>query len=109
MLAHRAVWLVAHGELPEVEVCHSCDNPPCCNPAHLFVGTHADNMRDSRVKGRMRGAVGERNGGNKYPLELIQRVRELGPTMSQMRISKETGISQAQISRILRGESWSSL
>lgn len=51
--AHRAMWIVVHGE-PEkgMEVCHRCDNPRCVNPNHLFLGTHKTNMTDSRQKGR---------------------------------------------------------
>jgi hypothetical protein len=52
--SHR-VALAMHTREPvpdEAVVCHTCDNPPCCNPAHLFLGTHADNARDSREKGR---------------------------------------------------------
>jgi hypothetical protein len=56
ILAHRAVWILTHGALPvELDVLHRCDNPPCCNPAHLFVGTHRDNMKDRQEKGRTRG------------------------------------------------------
>lgn len=54
--ASRAAVLLATGTLPpsELEVCHSCDNPPCINPEHLFVGTHGDNMQDAITKGRLR-------------------------------------------------------
>lgn len=53
MSAQRAAWIVAVGPIPKgMHVLHDCDNPPCCNPAHLFLGTHTDNMSDARRKKR---------------------------------------------------------
>ena len=55
MKAHRLAYQVAHGEIPKgLYVLHHCDNPPCCNPDHLFAGTPQDNVDDMRSKGRGR-------------------------------------------------------
>ncbi len=52
--AHRAVWILFHGPIPDgLFICHHCDNPPCVKPEHLFLGTPGDNMQDCIDKGRM--------------------------------------------------------
>lgn len=57
-LAHRIAYQLRHGPLDDqLMVCHSCDNPPCCNPAHLFAGTHQQNVDDKVAKGRARGRL----------------------------------------------------
>lgn len=60
--AHRAAWIIFVGDIPEgMHVLHKCDNTWCVNPSHLFLGTHADNMRDMKQKGRGRTASGDQH------------------------------------------------
>jgi hypothetical protein len=74
--AHRIAWELTNGSIPEgLEVLHSCDNPPCCNPAHLFLGTKKDNRIDCVNKNRQ--AVGERQGNSKLTASQVIEIRQL--------------------------------
>lgn len=112
MLAHRAAWLVAHGDLPSgMFVCHRCDNPACINPDHLFLGTHTDNMRDMAAKGRL--VLPPRPTGAEHPLSKFtdEQVREIAQRLVANRetyaaIAKDYGVTESAIGPINRGETY---
>lgn len=67
-LTHRVAWTIANGSIPDnFQVLHHCDNPPCVNPSHLFLGTNQDNVDDKMEKGREGRAMGDRNGSRTHP------------------------------------------
>jgi hypothetical protein len=87
--AHRVSFALHYWEPPvDLEVCHTCDRPPCCNPAHLFLGTHKENHRDSALKGRRRPL--SRTGAIPFDeqLRIAERMKG-GATDSDL--AKETG------------------
>lgn len=111
--AHRASWLIANGALPPkgFGVLHRCDNPGCVNPAHLFLGTHADNMHDMFAKGRRTaktGTVGEKNFSAKITEKDVLEIRALYAKggITQEALGKKFGLSQYPISRIVRRVGW---
>jgi hypothetical protein len=77
--AHREAFEIAYGNpVPrELMVCHLCDNPPCCNPAHLFVGSATDNNRDRMNKGRNGDTRGERHPAAKVSASDVLEMRRM--------------------------------
>lgn len=95
-------------EVPNgILVCHSCDNPPCVNPKHLFLGTYFDNMQDKIRKGRDRysPAIGERNGKHKLSDKEILDIRsKYANGASCIELAKAYGIHRVHITRIVFGK-----
>jgi len=109
--AHRVSWEIANGSILEgLCVLHRCDNPPCVNPAHLFLGTKKDNTRDMIVKGRGRQPVlsGEKHPSAKLTGTMVQEIRSLHAAghASQAALAFRFGVSQAHVSKILCGANW---
>jgi hypothetical protein len=107
--AHRLAWIATHGPVPVgLSVCHRCDHPLCCNPAHLRTGTHQDNMADMVAKGRAsrHGAPpGERNWQAKLTEADVRAIRAAEGT--QRAIAKRFGVSRETVRQVLRGKIWS--
>lgn len=109
--AHRASWTYANGAIPVgMEVCHACDNPPCIRPDHLFLGTHLENMLDSKSKGRM-GAINPARGPDNPKTVLtadqvreIRRLRASGVTAQS--IADGLGVSRPAVSAAANRRTW---
>lgn len=112
--AHRWSWERANGcSVPDgMDVCHKCDNPPCVNPAHLFVGTRAVNLRDMAVKGRAsRHGRGGVRGSTHHNARLTEAdipvIRErLASGESRESIGRAYGVTRGAIRGIATGATW---
>lgn len=107
MYAHRASYTAFNGEIPDgMEVCHKCDTPACVNPAHLFLGTHLDNMRDSARKGRARGNPkrGHQHHNSIFSPEVLAHIR--GSKESARKLAIRLGCCRETINRARRGDTY---
>jgi len=109
-LAHRYSYELHNGPIPPgMSILHKCDNPKCVNPAHLFLGTHADNMQDVYQKGRksLKGfGAGEGNSHSTLTDDDIRKIRSLFPIHSTREIAEIFGVTQEHISRIVARAVW---
>lgn len=107
--SHRAAYECAHGEdtAKGFVVRHSCDNPPCCNPRHLLLGTNLDNCLDAWERGLMRPAQGERHGKAKLSEAQVLELRELhhnGAKISSL--AREFCVRHGTVWAAIFGKSW---
>ena len=103
-LAHRLAWLFTFGVEPDGFALHRCDTPACVNPAHLFLGTQADNLAEMRRKGRERHARGEEAGKAKLTRQQVLAIRR--STLSQRALGALYGVSNTSIRSIQLRRSW---
>lgn len=105
--AHRFSYLAFHGKIDPLKVvCHKCDNPPCVNPHHLFLGTREDNLKDCIAKGRAKYSHGESHRLAKLTSKDVLVIRELLSKRSQLAIAKKFGVSDKSISNIKKNRTW---
>lgn len=116
--AHRFSYALAYGPIPEgMKVLHRCDNPPCCNPAHLFLGTMADNTQDMMKKGRHRKMpMGKDNWRHHRPgktklqesdIPIIRSAYEQGIRIVDL--ARQFHVSETTISHVIKRKSWTYL
>lgn len=104
--AHRLAWELEYAftDVDELCVLHSCDNPPCCEPDHLFLGTRVDNNRDMTDKGRRGGTRGEANMHAKVTEADVRAIR--GSDESNRTLSNRFHVEMKQIQRIRNLHAW---
>ncbi len=110
--AHRLAYQIAFGEIPDgLLVCHHCDNPPCVNPKHLFLGTARDNAHDALSKGRY--CNGERIVQSKLKTEDVLAIRKAYVANPRRKsesggtaLAKKFGISTSNVSDIIHRKIW---
>lgn len=102
--AHRRAWEISRDrKIPKgMCVCHWCDNPPCVNPAHLFLGTNADNMADRNAKDRQ--AKGERIAKAKLTEKAVRFIRR--SVADAKALSERFEVHVTQIYRVRAGDTW---
>jgi hypothetical protein len=104
-IAHRAAWMLFRGEIPpDLLVCHTCDVRACVNPEHLFLGTHTDNARDRKEKGR--SMLGEKIHSARLSEQQVRRIKEMlaEGRMYMSELARAFGVTPSTISSIARGD-----
>jgi hypothetical protein len=116
LLAHRAMWAHVNGPVPDGQfVLHKCDNPKCCNPSHLFLGTQSDNAKDmwSKKRGNPGSTIGRKLGpapSRKLSREQANQVVAMYKSgLTQKQIGATFSVTDVTISNVLRGLTYTEL
>jgi len=104
-ISHRVAYKISKGDIPgSTQVLHSCDNRICCNPVHLWTGTHDDNMKDMFSKGRQGKGYSFRKQLNSEKAENLR--ADFGSGISKRALAKKYSITPRHVRAILRGIYW---
>jgi hypothetical protein len=111
VLTHRLAYELKHGPIPEgLDVCHTCDNPACCNTDHHYLDTHAGNMADMMAKGRGNQPKGEAHGKAKLTEADVAEIRRrLAAGEVPRVIAADFNVDASTVCKIKTGKSWSHL
>jgi DNA-binding CsgD family transcriptional regulator len=106
--AHRVAFWLTHERWPEPCCLHTCDNPLCINPAHLWEGTHHDNMRDKARKGRTPDHAGEKNPRARLTERDAEVIRLLCGRigLTQREVARRYGVSQSAVWAAVNEKTW---
>lgn len=106
LLAHRKVYEDIHGVrlTPDQCVCHSCDNPPCINPDHLFLGTRQENTQDRHNKGRDNRPIGSKHPRTNLTEDIVRTIK--ADERKYTKIATDMGLKYHVVADIKMGRSW---
>lgn len=106
--AHRVAYVAFFGAIPEGDIVrHKCDNPSCVNPAHLELGSHADNAMDRESRGRGNQARGESSGSSILTADKVLKIRKMckdGASFSEA--AKTFGVAKSTAQAIVQNHTW---
>lgn len=107
--SHVASWILHYGPFSKgLCVCHKCDNPPCVNPAHLFLGTVGENQMDAFKKGRLRGLKGEDQAASKLTELKVLEIRKIHSEgrRDMMELASDYGVGHTAIWNAIHRKTW---
>lgn len=106
--AHNVSYALTHGPIPAgMNICHRCDNPPCVNPDHLFIGTQSDNAHDMFAKGRAIRTRGTDRHNAVLTEDVVRAIRNAGRYRGLIKdLSSEYGVSTTTIRAVRTGKKW---
>jgi len=108
--AHRIAFRLLKGVIPnDLHILHKCDNPSCCNPDHLFLGTQGDNNSDRHAKGRDGNQKGMKHHNAKLTDQQVLEIRGIGKSYSVKYVAALYGVSISLIYKVKSKESWGHL